>query len=191
MLETLLWSKLRAKLLGWLFTHPDKRYFVRQITALVGEDSTNVSRELARLEKIGILISTIDGRQKYYQANAQSPVFAEIKSLVSKIYDQIGSPRVKNISVPKNTIARFCRRHHIHRLSLFGSVLRNDFGPDSDIDVLVEFEPGHVPGFGIVDMESELSRVLGRKVDLRTPAELSRYFREQVVKEAEVKYSAV
>jgi predicted nucleotidyltransferase len=171
MLETLLGSKLRAKLLGWLFTHPDKRYFVRQITALVGEDSTNVSRELARLEKIGILISTIDGRQKYYQANAQSPVFAEIKSLVSKIYDQIGSPRVKNISVPKNTIARFCRRHHIHRLSLFGSVLRNDFGPDSDIDVLVEFEPGHVPGFGIVDMESELSRVLGRKVDLRTPAE--------------------
>jgi predicted nucleotidyltransferase len=85
----------------------------------------------------------------------------------------------------------FCERHHIRKLSLFGSVLRSDFRPESDIDVLVEFEPGQVPGhFGMAQMEEELSRVLGgRPVDLRTPQELSRYFREQVLETAKVQYA--
>ena len=94
--------------------------------------------------------------------------------------------------VPKSKLAEFCRRHHIEKLSLFGSVLREDFRSDSDIDVLVEFEPGHVPGlFGLSDMETELSTLLGgRKVDIRTPAELSRYFRDRVLREAKVQYAA-
>ena len=89
-------------------------------------------------------------------------------------------------------IAEFCRWHHVRRLSLFGSVLRDDFGPESDIDVLVEFEPGHVPGFFAVhDMEEELSALAGgRKVDLRTAEDLSRYFRDDVVAHAEVQYAA-
>lgn len=92
----------------------------------------------------------------------------------------------------KEQIAQFCQRHHIRRLSLFGSVLRDDFGPQSDIDVLVEFEPGHVPGFfGLFDMEEELSRLFGgRKVDLRTPQDLSRYFRNEVLAGAEVQYAS-
>jgi predicted nucleotidyltransferase len=73
-------------------------------------------------------------------------------------------------------------------LSLFGSVLGHGFRGDSDIDILVEFEPGHVPGFDIVAMESELSRLAGRKVNLRTPRDLGRHFREQVIREAEVRY---
>jgi len=91
----------------------------------------------------------------------------------------------------RETIAAFCRRHHIRRLALFGSVLRDDFSPESDIDVLVEFEPGQVPGFfGLVDMECELSELLGgRKVDLRTPQDLSRYFRDEVLAGAEVQYA--
>ena len=94
--------------------------------------------------------------------------------------------------VPKSKLAEFYRRHHIEKLSLFGSVLREDFRSDSDIDVLVEFEPGHVPGlFGLSDMETELSTLLGgRKVDIRTPAELSRYFRGHVLREAKVQYAA-
>ena len=80
------------------------------------------------------------------------------------------------IDVPRERIAEFCRRHHIRRLALFGSVLRDDFRPDSDVDVLVEFEPGHVPGLAFFDMEAELSAILGRKVDLNTPSFLSRYF---------------
>jgi len=89
-------------------------------------------------------------------------------------------------------VAAFCRRHRVRRLSLFGSVLREDFGPESDIDVLVEFEPGCVPGFfGLYDMEQELSAMAeGRKVDLRTPEDLSRYFRDDVLAHAEVQYAA-
>ena len=94
------------------------------------------------------------------------------------------------IRVPSAKVAAFCQRHHIRKLSLFGSVLRKDFGPASDVDVLVEFEPAHVPGlFGMARLERELSAVLGgRKVDLRTPEDLSRYFREDVLATAEVQY---
>lgn len=91
----------------------------------------------------------------------------------------------------RDRIAEFCRRHHIRKLSLFGSVLGDDFRSDSDIDVLVEFEPERGPGFlGLARMETELSEILGgRKVDLRTPNELSRYFRSRVLARAEVQYA--
>ena len=93
------------------------------------------------------------------------------------------------IGIPKETLDNFCRRRRIRKLSLFGSVLRSDFGPQSDVDVLVEFEPDAAVGyFELADMEAELSRLLGRKADIRTPAELSRYFREEVVAAAETQY---
>ena len=92
------------------------------------------------------------------------------------------------ILVNPQEIAEFCRHHRIRKLAFFGSVLRNDFGPDSDVDVLVEFEPGHVPGLAFLSMEEELSRILGRKVDLNTPGFLSPYFRDRVLSEAEVQY---
>ncbi len=94
------------------------------------------------------------------------------------------------IEIPSGRIAEFCRRHHVTKLALFGSVLRDDFGPDSDIDVLVEFEPGHTPGLAFFTMQEELSRMLGNKVDLNTRRFLSRYFREKVLEEAEVLYVA-
>lgn len=95
------------------------------------------------------------------------------------------------ISVDREKIADFCRRHRIRRLALFGSVLRDDFRPDSDVDVLVEFEPGATPGLiRLAGMEIELTELLGRKADLRTRAELSRYFRQEVVEMAEVQYDA-
>ncbi len=97
----------------------------------------------------------------------------------------------KQVAFPKEQIAEFCRVHHIRRLAVFGSTLRSDFNETSDIDILVEFEPGHTPGlFGMARLERELSRLLGgRKVDLRTPEDLSRYFREEVLKEAQVQYA--
>jgi len=96
----------------------------------------------------------------------------------------------KNISIQKDKIAEFCKKHHIQRLATFGSSLRKDFGPESDVDILVNFEPGRTPGFfKLFEMEDELSRLLGgRKVDLRTPQDLSRYFRDKVVEGAEVQY---
>ena len=95
------------------------------------------------------------------------------------------------VAADKDRIAAFCRRHHVRRLALYGSVLRDDFGPESDVDVLVEFEPGHVPGFfRLARMERELSESFaGRKVDLRTAGDLSRYFRDAVLAEAEVQYA--
>jgi len=93
--------------------------------------------------------------------------------------------------IPKDKLAEFCKKNSIRRLSLFGSALRGPLGPDSDIDLLVEFEEGHTPGlFSIVRMEMELTEALGRKVDLRTPGDLSRYFRDEVVRNAKLEYQS-
>jgi hypothetical protein len=94
------------------------------------------------------------------------------------------------IAIDQGLVNEFCRKHHLRRLALFGSVLRDDFGPESDVDVLVEFEPGHVPGFAFFDLQEELSAILGRRVDLHTPASLSRHFRERVLGEALDQYVA-
>ena len=95
-----------------------------------------------------------------------------------------------NIVIPKKQIIEFCQRNHIRKLSFFGSILRKDFRPNSDIDVLVEFESEHIPGFfRLVQLEQEFSKILGgRLVDMRTPNDLSRYFRENVLAQAEVQY---
>ena len=97
-----------------------------------------------------------------------------------------------DIHIEQQQLSAFCEKNAIRKLSFFGSVLRDDFDADSDVDVLVEFESGHVPGFlGLARMERELSSILaGRKVDMRTPGDLSRYFRDDVVREASVQYVA-
>jgi len=97
---------------------------------------------------------------------------------------------IGNIRVTKDKIAEFCQRHSIRKLAFFGSVLRDDFRPGSDVDVLVEFIPGAAVGFfKLYDLEQELSQILeGRKVDINTPKSLSKYFRDKVLSEAEVQY---
>jgi predicted nucleotidyltransferase len=93
--------------------------------------------------------------------------------------------------MPKDKLAEFCKRNHIRRLSLFGSAVSGELRPDSDIDVLVEFEEGKTPGlFSIVRMEMELTETLGRSVDLRTPNDLSRYFRDEVIRTAKLEYQS-
>ena len=96
-----------------------------------------------------------------------------------------------HISIDREAVSAFCRRHHIARLALFGSVLRDDFRPDSDVDVLVEFQPGHVPGLRFVSMEQEFSELLhGRRVDRVTPKFLNPRIRDQVLSSAESLYVA-
>ena len=127
MLETILGSKLRVKVLGWLFTHPDERYFVRQLTSLLREDSTNVSRELMRLEKTSVLILTTEGKQKYYQANRQSPVFNELHGLIVKtmgvadVLREVLAPLASQVAVA----------------FVYGSVASGEATSASDIDLLV------------------------------------------------------
>ena len=145
-------SRLRAKVLGWLFSHPDERYFVRQLTLLVKEDSTNVSRELARLGKAGILVSTTEGKQKYYQANRHNPIFNELHGLILKtsgvadIIRKAMESRIPDI-----------------RLSfIFGSVAGKAENRSSDIDLLVV---GTITFGEIVDLLSPAEETLNREVN--------------------------
>jgi len=96
-----------------------------------------------------------------------------------------------NITVNQEQIADFCRRHHIRKFAFFGSVLRKDFHPDSDVDVLVEFEPDYRLGlFELIRMQREFSEMIGREADFRTPEDLGRYMRDRVIAESEVQYAA-
>ena len=96
----------------------------------------------------------------------------------------------RRLPLDEETLARFCEQHHIRRLALFGSQLKGTARPDSDVDLLVEFDPEHIPTLlGVAGMEIELSGMLGKKVDLRTAGDLSRYFRDEVVRMAEVQYA--
>ncbi len=96
-----------------------------------------------------------------------------------------------HIQVNREQIAEFCHRHHIRRFAFFGSVLRDDFRPESDVDVLIEFEPGHVPGLiRLMGMQLEFSDMIGREADFRAPGDLHLSFRDKVIAEAEVLYAA-
>ena len=94
------------------------------------------------------------------------------------------------IEISRDQLTEFCARHGIRRLALFGSVLRDDFSPSSDVDVLAEFEPGRTPGLAFFAMAEELSRIIGRRVDLNTAEDLSPYYRDRILAEAEPLYDA-
>jgi predicted nucleotidyltransferase len=109
----------------------------------------------------------------------------------TKILGDEKMPARKDLRIPKDKIMEFCKRNHIRKLSLFGSALRGDFTPDSDVDVLVEFEPDARVGLiRLAGLELELAEIFGRKVDLNTPGFLSKYYRDHVLSEAEVQYDA-
>lgn len=100
-------------------------------------------------------------------------------------------PTKTNIKLPNKKIAQFCKENNIRKLSIFGSVLRDDFAPDSDLDVLIEFEQGtHIGLIGLAELEIKLSEIVGRKVDLNTPGFLSKYYRDSVLSESRVQYVA-
>jgi uncharacterized protein len=190
-----LFSKTRQAVLALLYGDTDGSFYTKQILDTVKIGRGAVQRELKNLTDAGIITRQVRGREVYYQANQKCPIFNELKGIVEKKApssrrsfngDELIAHR---FNVPKDRLAEYCRRHHIKKLLLFGSVLRDDFRTDSDIDVLVEFEAGHVPGFAIIDMENELSKLVRHKIDLRTKGDLSRYFREQVVREARLEYT--
>jgi|WetSurMetagenome_2_1015567.scaffolds.fasta_scaffold42812_1 uncharacterized protein len=194
-LSTFLFSKTRRGLLALLYGRPDETFYINQLMQATGSGSGAVQRELKSMTEAGVLNRKRTGNLVYYQANAKCPIFNELKIIVRKtcgVADIAFEPLdvvAQRFKISKNLLSDYCRKHHIIRLALFGSVLREDFRSDSDVDILVEFEAGHVPGFAIIDMENELSRMVGRKVDLRTLGDLSRYFRDKVIREARVAYA--
>jgi predicted nucleotidyltransferase len=141
-----------VKVLGWLFTHPDERYFVRQLTGLLREDSTNVSRELARLEKAGILTVTVSGKQKYYQANTESPVFNELHGLIVKT--------VGVVDVLRSSLASSIKQ--INVAFVFGSIASGNENRTSDLDLMVV---GTISFGDIVNLLSTAEERLGREIN--------------------------
>lgn len=152
MLDKLLGSRLRAKALGWFFTHSGERCFVRQLTALLGEDSTNLSRELARLASLGVLACQQEGRQKYYRANPECPIFAELKSLAIKT---AGAG-----DVLREALAPLAERVKV--AFLYGSLSRGEENARSDADVMVI---GKVAFGEVVQALRAAEEKLGREVN--------------------------
>jgi len=152
MFDTLFGSKLRAKIIGWLFTHPDERYFVRQLTAILGEDSTNVSRELIRLTRAGILMGRTEGRQKYYQADSTNPVYNELRAIAAKTIG-IGD-RIRSSLQPFEK--------HIRAAFIFGSFAKGRADAKSDIDVLIV---GDIASAELASALSPLQNGLRREIN--------------------------
>ena len=151
MLEQLLGSRLRARVIGWLFTHTDERYYVRQLTKLLGEDSTNVSRELTRLESLGILLSTREGQQKYFRANPDSSMFEELKSLAVKTTGAV--------DLLQRALEDY--QEEIQVAFVYGSFARQEQTADSDIDVMIVGDADEVAlQASILRAESELRRTI-------------------------------
>jgi predicted nucleotidyltransferase len=167
LLERLLGSRLRAKLLGWLLSHPTERYFVRQLAGLLGEDSTNLSRELARLETLGVVTGAREGQQKYFQANQSSPIYPELRGLVLK-------------TAGASEVLRGALQSLAHRISvafLFGSVAQGRETAASDVDLFIVGDLGLRE---IVEAVSPVQNQLGREVNptVYPPAE----FRDKVTR---------
>jgi len=167
MLNKLLGSKLRAKTLGWLFTHADERFFVRQLTTLLHEDSTNLSRELARLEKLGVLICRTEGRQKYYQANQKCSVFPELRGLVIKTAGMADALRAALTPVSSR----------VHMAFLYGSFASGQETAASDIDLFVV---GDLSAKEAAALLQPAGRELGREINfvIYAPAELRQKMKE-------------
>ncbi len=152
MLSALFGSRLRARLISWLMTHHDQRFFVRQLTVILDENSTNLSRELARLAGMGILTCCVEGRQKYYRANESSPVFPELRSLAVK------TSGVADIL--RDALAPVSRR--IQSAFVFGSVAEGREWTDSDVDVMII---GDVELRELVKIFQPAQAALGREVN--------------------------
>ena len=207
-----LFGKTRQAVLALLYGRADTSFYTKQVLDAVRIGRGAVQRELKNLTETGIVVREVQGRRVYYRANNATPIFDDLRNIVEQTAaaspavgetppstiretatpyvpskTEKGAPR---IAVPKRKLAAFCRRNHIRRLSLFGSVLREDFRPDSDVDVLVEFDPGKTPGFAFFGIQEELSNMLGRKVDLNTLGDISPYFRDRVAREATTLYDA-
>ncbi len=192
-----LFGKTGEAVLSLLFSNSEKQYYLRQIARLTSCSLGAVQKEVKKLSQAGIITRSARKRQVFYQANPDMPAFKELREFIlhTAAYEAKASGAKfknaarasQNIRVPGEALSQFCTSHNINRLSFFGSVIRDDFRPDSDVDVLVEFVPGKEPGlFKLLEMQAELSQILdNRKVDLRTPQELNHLFRDEVIKEAE------
>ena len=201
-----LFTKTQQKVLGLLFGWPDRSFYTNEIMRLVGMGRGTVSRELARLVSAGLLVVSKEGNQNHYQANSNSPVYSELVSMVKKISantdEQKNVTMVKDkdsivignkIVIPRKALEKLVQQYGIKHLALFGSAARGQLKPDSDIDLLVEFEKEKAPSLGgMVKLQDAFSALFGgRKVDIATPTILNNPYRRRAIeKDMEELYAA-
>lgn len=186
-----LFTKTQQRVLGLLYGNPDQSFYTNEIVRSAGMGRGTVARELERMTAAGVLTATKTGNQMHYQANPKCPIHAELVSIARRL-SRTEKIAPKNISadqlliggeveVSRRALRETAKRYHISRLCLFGSAARGELRPDSDIDLLVEFERGQAPSLGnMVDIQDAFSRLFkGRKVDVATRSILKNPYRKQ------------
>jgi len=198
-----LFSRTQQAVLGLLFARPERRFTLGEIVREAQKGTGAIYRELARLAGAGLVtVLPVEGK-KLYQANRASPVFDELVRLMAKLTSPVPAPALRSPAaayavgrlreVPRAKLAGLCRKYHVRRLGLFGSAARGELAPESDVDLLVEFEPGKVPSLWAEPGLREALGALfgGRKVDLVPPQVLENpYRRKSILRDLQVLYEA-
>ncbi|MEE9322526.1 MAG: nucleotidyltransferase domain-containing protein [Granulosicoccus sp.] len=189
-LTNLLFKDYRRRVLGLLLLHPGDRYHVREIARLTGTVAGTLHKELSKLAEAGVLLRESVGNQRLYQANVDCPIFDELVSILNKLSNEIetASQRKKPEMdrVVENNRARIlelARDNGVRNVRVFGSMARNDAGPESDLDLLVELEQGR-SGLALGGFLSDISDLVHRKVDVVTEKSLHPRIRDKVLREA-------
>lgn len=190
-------GRTQQAVLGLLFGRAGERFSLGEIVRAARKGTGAVHRELGRLADAGLVTVHASGRRKLYEANRASPVFAELSGLMAKLS---GAPAVRSpaaayeLGAPSQAkLAALCRKYHVRRLGLFGSAARGEAAPESDVDLLVEFEPGNAPSlWAEPEMRAAFGALFGgRRVDLVPPAALDNpYRRRSILRDLKVLYEA-
>jgi predicted nucleotidyltransferase len=186
-----LFSRTQQAVMGLLFSQPERRFYLGEIVREARKGTGAVYRELARLADAGLVTVLAIGGKKLYQANQNSPVFDELAGLIAKLGEPAPVLRtpVANYAVaqppaiPRARLSALCRKYHVRRLGLFGSAARGELAPESDVDLLIEFEPGKAPSlWAEPEMRKAFSALFGgRRVDLVPPEVLQNPYRRKVI----------
>ena len=207
-LSDALFSKTQRRLLALLFGNPERSYYANEIVRAAGVGVGAVQRELQGLAAAGLVTVSALGNRKHYQANPESPIFGELRGIVAKVLgaaedgggrrdgatplssalqqphaNYVVGPRTASLEVPAKKIAALCRRYGVKKLSLFGSAARGEMTPESDVDLMVEFEPAsRVTLWDMPKMQAEFSALLGRRrVELVPPEVMKNPFRRKSI----------
>lgn len=192
---TALFSGVQQRILGALFGHPEKSFYRNELMRLTSSGKGALQRELDRLERSGLVTVRAVGNQKHYQANRDAPIFEELRGIVMKTFGIADGGRAaalheaqarydvsRELGVPQGKLKALCRKYRIRKLSLFGSAARGALRPDSDVDLMVEFDPENTPSlWDFPEMQGEFSKVFGRRVDLVPPEVLDNPSRRRTI----------
>jgi hypothetical protein len=198
-----LFSRTQQQVLGMLFSQSERRFALGEIVRAANKGTGAVYRELARLAGAGLVTVLPVGGKKLYQANGASPVFDELVGLMAKLSGAAPAPALRSPvagyevgrprTVPRAKLAALCRKYHVRRLGLFGSAARGALGPESDVDLLIEFEPGKAPSlWAEPEMRQAFGALFGgRRVDLVPPQVMENpYRRKSILRDLRVLYEA-